>query len=92
MVGIKGITEKTGGDFIHAGDPGSDFQESMRRIRTRYTLYYAVPEGAKPGSVRTIHTALSPEAAKRYPGARVRARTGYTVPAAGSPQATPPAQ
>lgn len=90
--GIKGIAEKTGGDFIQSGDPGIGFHESMRRIRSRYTIYYAVPAGAKPGSQRTVHTELSVEAAKRYPQARVRARTGYTAPEAGIAQDTPPAK
>jgi VWFA-related protein len=78
-VGVKGITDKTGGDFIHSDDPGTDFQESMRRIRTRYSLYYPLPE-AKPGATRTIHVELTGEAAKRNPKAHVRSRTGYVVP------------
>ena len=52
----------------------------MRRIRTRYSLYYAMPD-VKPGSRRTIHVELSDDAAKRFPKAKVRARTGYIVPA-----------
>jgi VWFA-related protein len=79
QAGVKGIAEKTGGDFIHAGDAGADFQESMRRIRSRYSIYYAMPE-AKPQSRRILHVELSAEAAKRYPKARVRARTGYITP------------
>jgi VWFA-related protein len=79
-VGIKGVAEKTGGDFIQASDPGTAFQESMRRIRQRYSLYYVQPEG-KPGSIRTVHVELQGDAAKQNPKARVRARTGYVVPA-----------
>ena len=74
------ITEKTGGDFIHSGDPGSDFQESMRRIRSRYSIYYGMPQ-SKPGARRSLHVELSAEAARRNPKARVRARTGYLTPA-----------
>jgi VWFA-related protein len=80
QAGVKGMAEKTGGDFIHAGDAGADFQESMRRIRNRYSIYYAMPE-AKPQSHRVLHVELSAEAAKRNPKARVRARTGYVTPA-----------
>lgn len=83
QAGVRGIAEKTGGDFIQAEDPGSAFQESMRRIRSRYSIYYALPAQAKPGSHRTIRVGLSAEAGKRFPEARVRARTGYTAPAAG---------
>jgi VWFA-related protein len=78
-VGIKGVAEKTGGDFIQASDAGSAFQESMRRIRRRYSLYYVQPEG-NPGSTRTVRVELQGGAAKQNPKARVRARTGYTVP------------
>lgn len=80
QVGVKGIAEKTGGDFIRADDAGAAFQESMHRIRSRYSLYYPLPE-AKPGTTRTIHVELTGDAAQRNPKARVRARTGYVVPA-----------
>jgi VWFA-related protein len=78
-VGIKGVAEKTGGDFIQAGDAGAAFQDSMRRIRQRYSLYYVQPEG-KPGAIRSVHVELQGEAARQNPKARVRARTGYVVP------------
>jgi VWFA-related protein len=77
--GMKGISAKTGGDTIRASDAGAAFQESMRRIRSRYSLYYAQPDG-KPQTTRTIRVELAGDAAKRYPKARVRARTGYVVP------------
>jgi len=81
QAGMKGIAQKTGGDALNSGDPGTAFQDAMHRIRTRYGLYYALPQ-AKPGTTRTIHVELTPAAAKRYPKSRVRARTGYIVPAA----------
>ena len=77
--GMKGIAEKTGGDTITNGDPATNFQESMRRIRTRYSLYYAQPEG-KSGTMRSIRIELAGDAAKQHPKAKVRARTGYRVP------------
>jgi VWFA-related protein len=80
LVGMKGIAEKTGGDAIQSGDAGAAFQESMRRIRSRYSLYYAQPE-AEPGAVRSIRVELAGEAAQQHPKAHVRARTGYVVPA-----------
>ncbi|HUI56523.1 MAG TPA: VWA domain-containing protein [Bryobacteraceae bacterium] len=79
QAGMKGIAQKTGGDAITANEPGTAFRDAMRRIRTRYSLYYALPAG-KPGTLRTIRVELSPEAAKRFPKARVRARTGYVMP------------
>ena len=77
--GMKGIAAKTGGDTVNASDAGAAFQESMRRIRSRYSLYYPQPEG-RPETTRSIRVELGGEAAKRYPNARVRARTGYVVP------------
>jgi hypothetical protein len=81
QAGMKGIALKTGGDAIRAGDAGTAFEDAIHRIRSRYSLYYALPKG-KPGSTRTIHVELSPETGKRYPKSHVRARTGYVVPEA----------
>ncbi len=78
-VGVRGITEKTGGDFVHSGEPGDAFQDAMHRIRTRYTLYYNLPQ-AKPGQRRSVRVELSRDAAHRYLKSHVRARTGYIVP------------
>ncbi len=79
-VGVKGIAEKTGGDFIESNNPSSAFPESMRRIRTRYTIYYAMPPG-KPGTHKAIKVELTAAAAAANPKAKVRARTGYIIPA-----------
>ncbi|MEP6716238.1 MAG: VWA domain-containing protein [Terriglobia bacterium] len=72
------LTDQTGGATILAGDPGPAFQDSVRRLRRRYTLYYPLPAAA-PGAERHIEVTLSPEAAKRFPGSRIYARTGYVV-------------
>lgn len=79
--GMKGIAAKTGGDAIDTQDAGTAFQESMRRIRSRYILDYAQPKG-QPGSTRSIKVELTGEAARQHPKARVRARTGYVLPKA----------
>jgi VWFA-related protein len=79
QAGMKGIAEKTGGDTIRAGESDTAFRDAMRRIRTRYSLYYAQPE-AKAGDKRSIRVELSEDAEDRYPKARVRARVGYVVP------------
>src|SRR5580692_1257596 len=84
QAGMKGIAEKTGGDALTANEPGTAFEEAMRRIRTRYSLYYALPE-AKPGVTRAIRVELAPAAAQRVPKCRVRARSGYVVPYPGKP-------
>jgi len=81
--GMRGIAEKTGGDAIRSNDPGSAFQDMMHRIRSRYSLYYAMPPG-KPGASRAIRVELAADTLKRFPKARVRARHGYQVPARAS--------
>jgi VWFA-related protein len=70
--GANPIADKTGGATIVAGAPGPAFQDSVRRLRRRYTMYYAVPAAA-PGSERAIHVECL------RPNSRVRARTGYVV-------------
>jgi hypothetical protein len=77
--GMKGVADKTGGDAIRSGDAGAAFQDMMRRIRSRYSLYYRMPEG-KAGQPRTIRVELSADAGARFPKAHVRARRGYIVP------------
>jgi hypothetical protein len=66
------VVQKTGGATLAANDdPGGAFQESLRRLRRRYTLYYAMPPG-QPGAERAIRL-------EGPPGTRVFARTGYTI-------------
>ena len=77
--GMKRIAEKTGGDAIRSDDPGRSFQDMMHRIRSRYSLYYAMPPG-KSGAARTIRVELSEEGKLRFHNAIVRARRGYRVP------------
>ncbi len=81
-VGMQGIAEKTGGDTVRAADPGTAFRDSMRRIRSRYSLYYNLPQ-SKAGTRRSIRVELAADAAARFPKARVRARTGYMTPTPG---------
>ncbi len=79
MENMTGVVEKTGGDLIKGHDPGPDFEEMIRRLRLRYTLVYALPQG-KPGEERKIKVELSGEAREKNPKAQVRARYGYYMP------------
>ena len=81
--GMDGVAERTGGDTVKADDPAESFRETMRRIRKRYSLYYAMPQ-AKPGEQRQVRVELNGEAQKMNPNARVRARKGYLIPALGN--------
>ena len=70
--GANPIADQTGGATVVAGAPGPAFQDSVRRLRRRYTMYYALPAAAA-GSVRAIHVECL------RANTRVRARTGYVV-------------
>lgn len=78
--GENPLVEQTGGASIAAGNPGDAFRDSVHYIRSGYTMYYPLPEAA-PGSERKLQVELTPEAAARFPNARLRARSGYVVPA-----------
>ena len=76
--GVNTVVDKSGGDVLNV-DSSVDFEDAMQRLRARYTLYYALPPG-KPGVERKIAVQLDAAALKRYPKARVRARSGYVGP------------
>jgi hypothetical protein len=76
--GTNGIVDQTGGATIVAGVPGDAFRDSVHYVRSGYTMYYSAPDAA-PGSERKLQVELTPEAAKRLPNVRVRARSGYVV-------------
>lgn len=77
--GMTGIAQKTGGDAIHSAEPGTAFRDMMHRMRSRYSIYYAMPQG-KAGTARGIRVELTAAAAKRFPKAHVLSRHGYIVP------------
>ena len=76
---MSGVALKTGGETVDADDPGHTFREMLRRIRRRYSIYYAMPPG-KSGSSRRVLVDLSPQGRTRYPDAQVLARKGYLIP------------
>ena len=79
MESMTSAVEKTGGDLVKGHDPGADFEEMIRRLRLRYMLVYALPQG-KPGEERKIKVQLNGEAREKNPKAQVRARDGYYFP------------
>jgi VWFA-related protein len=78
-MGMKNIALKTGGDSIDTGDAAEGLHEMIHRLRERYSLYYALPQGAS-GEERKIDVQLTREAAAQHPHAVVTARTGYIMP------------
>ena len=79
MESMTSAVEKTGGDLVKGHDPGADFEEMIRRLRLRYMLVYALPQG-KPGAERKIKVQLGGDAREKNPKAQVRARDGYYLP------------
>lgn len=76
--GIEDLVEQTGGDIIRSDDLSVSFPEMMHRIRSRYTLYYKLPDG-QVGSMRKIDMQLSAQGYQRFPGAHVVARHAYRL-------------
>ncbi len=70
------LAEQTGGEAVEARQAAESFQLMIERIRSRYRLQYQAPAAA-PGSFRRISVQLTPEARRRHPRARIRARAGY---------------
>jgi len=78
-VDLKELAEETGGEVLKTSRVGEDLRRMMERMRMRYSLHFAVKEGAA-GEQRAIAVELSDGARRRYPGARVHARRAYISP------------
>jgi hypothetical protein len=76
---MLGVAQKTGGEAVNADDPGHTFREMLRRMRKRYSIYYAMPVD-KPGTARQVTVDLAAAAKSRYPNSEVLARKGYLIP------------
>jgi hypothetical protein len=77
--GARYAASQTGGDTLNSSDAAEGLREAINRLRSRYSLYYALPPG-KPSEERKIRVQLTAGAAKQYPRSTVRARTGYVTP------------
>jgi len=69
-------------------DQASALEETLLRIRQRYTLYFSLPEGVRPGQERNIEVGLRDSARLRFPDAEVRYRRVYMT--TGDAEAAPP--
>lgn len=78
----RAFAKATGGEAVAVRGQGWAMEELFRRMRRRYFLLYAAPE-SKPGELHQIRVELSADAQRRFPKARVNARSGYV--AAGPP-------
>ncbi len=52
----------------------SALEDTLARIRQRYTLYFSLPDGVQPGQERNIQVDLSADARRRFSDAEVRYR------------------
>lgn len=74
------LVESTGGEALRAERANEAFPELISRLRNRYTLAYAAPDGVAAGAFRRVRIELTGAAKKKHPRARVLARTGYYAP------------
>ena len=74
--GTAEIAQASGGDSV-AVDQASAFEDTLERIRERYTLHFYTPPDVKGAQERRVEVALSDTARRRYPGAEVRYRHTY---------------
>lgn len=81
VAGMEGLAEKTGGDVIRPRDSRTALGDMMRRLRTRYSLYYPVPKVESTGKPidRRVKVTLTKEAKARNPEAEIRVRQGYRI-------------
>jgi VWFA-related protein len=71
--GTSEIARDSGGDSMSVNDAQA-LDDTLARLRQRYTLYFNLPEGVQPGQERNIQVDLSPETRRRFSDAEVRYR------------------
>ena len=75
---VERFVAETGGEVIRGAAPANALQPMLKGLTTRYTFQYTAPP-AEDGTFRRIRVELTPELAAKYPGAQVKARSGYTA-------------
>ncbi len=73
------LAERTGGEAVRNERADQAFGQMIGRLRTRYSLAFALPADAQPGAFRRLRVELTGAAKRRYPRAQVRARAGYSA-------------
>jgi len=82
--GTAEIARDSGGDSMSVND-ASALEDTLERLRRRYTLYFSLPEGVQPGQERNIEVDLAPEARRRFSDAEVRYRRTFQSSNGASP-------
>jgi len=81
--GTAQIARNSGGDAMSV-DQASALEQTLLRLRQRYTLYFSLPEGVRPGQERKIEVGLADRTRLRFPDAEVRYRRVYMTPTGGA--------
>jgi VWFA-related protein len=71
--GTAEIARDSGGDSMSVNDAEA-LEETLARLRQRYTLYFNLPEGVQPGQDSNIQVDLTPDVRRRFSDAEVRYR------------------
>jgi hypothetical protein len=77
--GTSQVANQSGGDSM-AVDQSAALEQTLERIRERYTLYFYLPEGMQPSEEHSVEVLLTDAARRRYPGTEVRYRRSYLAP------------
>ena len=75
---VRAFAKATGGESVAFRAPSVELEELFRRLRQRYYLLYAAPQ-SKPRELHQIRVELSADAKRRFPNAKVNARSGYVA-------------
>jgi VWFA-related protein len=71
--GTSEIARDSGGDSMSVNDAEA-LDDTLARLRQRYTLYFNLPDGVQPGQERNIQVDLTPDMRRRFSDAEVRYR------------------
>ena len=77
--GARHAAERTGGKAVEFDDVSEGIRDAIRRLRSRYILYYARPSG-KPGEERSIRVELAGPAGNLHKKAVIRSLDGHVMP------------
>ncbi len=74
--GTATIAADSGGDTMQV-EEASALEDTLARLRQRYTLYFYLPEGTQSADLRSVQVGLAQEARIRYADAEIRSRRVY---------------
>jgi VWFA-related protein len=75
---VHRFADATGGQVITGTAPAQALAPVLKDLTTRYTFQYTAPS-AEEGAFRRIRVEMTPDTAARFPGLRIKARSGYTA-------------